>query len=64
MIPWGVEIVWAVLTPKDATNASTIQKIVVASVYNKPKSRKTEQLYLPITEVYSLLIKKYINGLD
>ena len=40
VIPWGVEIVWAVLTPKDATNASTIQKIVVASVYNKPKSRK------------------------
>ena len=63
VIPWGVEIVWAVLTPKDATNASTIQKIVVASVYNKPKSRKTEQLYLHIAEVYSLLSKKYRNGL-
>ena len=43
-IPWGIEIVWAVLTPKDATNASTIQKIVLASVYNKPKSRKTGKL--------------------
>ena len=38
-IPWGIEIVWAVLTPKDATNASTIQKIVVASAYNKPKKQ-------------------------
>ena len=39
-IPWGVEIVWAVLTPKNVTNASKIQKIVVASVYCKPDSRK------------------------
>ena len=62
-IPWGIEIVWAVLTPKDATNASTIQKIVVASVYNKPKSRKTGKLYLHIAEVYSQLSKKYRNGL-
>ena len=35
-IPWGVEIVWAVLTPRNVTNASKIQKIVVASVYCKP----------------------------
>ena len=35
-IPWDVEIVWAVLTPRNVTNASRIQKIVVASVYCKP----------------------------
>ena len=63
VIPWGVEIVWAVLTPKNANNASTIQRIVVASVYNKPRSRKTEKLYLHIAEVYNLLSKKYRNGL-
>ena len=39
-IPWGVEIVRAVLTPKSATITSEIQKIVVASMYCKPKSRK------------------------
>ena len=28
-IPWEVEAVWAVLTPKNVTNASRIQKIIV-----------------------------------
>ena len=39
-IPWGVEIVWAVLTPRHVRNDSKIQKIVVGSVYSKPNSRK------------------------
>ena len=28
-IPWGVEVVWAILTPKNVSNVSKIQKIVV-----------------------------------
>ena len=39
-IPWGVEAVWAVLTPENVNNASKIQKIVVGSIYSKPDSRK------------------------
>ena len=39
-IPWGIEIVWAVLTPKNIDNTSSIQKIAVASIYSKPDSRK------------------------
>ena len=45
-IPWGVEIVWAVLTPKNVSSTSDVQKIVVASVYSKPDSRR-KQYYLP-----------------
>ena len=29
-IPWGVEAVWAVLTPRNVTNASKIQKIIIS----------------------------------
>ena len=62
-IPWGVEIVWAVLTPKNVTNASSIQKIVVASIYCKPDSRKKTMLLDHIAEVYNLLSAKYKRGL-
>ena len=62
-IPWGVEIVWAVLTPKNVTNASKIQKIVVASVYCKPDSRKKTLLLDHIAQVYNFLSAKYKRGL-
>ena len=62
-IPWGVEVVWALLSPKNATNDSSIQKIVVASIYSKPDSRKKSVLLDHISQVYSLLSSKYENGL-
>ena len=62
-IPWGVEAVWAILTPKNITNASKIQKIVVGSIYYKPDSRKKTVLLDHIAEVYNLLISKYQKGL-
>ena len=62
-IPWGAEIVWAVLTPKNISNASKMQKIVVASVYCKPDSRKKTLLLDHIAEVYNLLSAKYKKGL-
>ena len=63
-IPWGVEIIWAVLTPKYARKASNIQKIVVASIYSKPNSKKKTILLDHIAEVYSFLSSKYKNGLN
>ena len=62
-IPWGVEVVWAVLTPKNVTNASSIQKIVVASIYCKPDSRKKTALLDHIAQVYNLLSSRYKKGL-
>ena len=53
-IPWGVEIIWAVLTPKNVSNDSSIQKIVVASIYSKPASRKKTVLLDHIAEVYCI----------
>ena len=62
-IPWGVEAVWAVLTPRNVTNTSKVQKIVVASIYSKPDSRKKAMLYDHISQVYSQLTFKYKKGL-
>ena len=62
-IPWGVEIVWAVLTTKNVTSTSKIQKIVVASVYCKPDSRKKTVLLDHIAQVYNSLSAKYKKGL-
>ena len=62
-IPWGVEVVWALLSPNRVTNASSIQKLVVASIYSKPDSRKKSVLLDHISQVYCLLSSKYGNGL-
>ena len=62
-IPWGVEAVWAVLTPKNVTSVSKIQKIVVGSIYSKPDSRKKSVLLDHIAEVYNQLCSKFGKGL-
>ena len=62
-IPWGVEIVWAILTPKNLSNDSVIKKIVVASIYSKPDSRKKSILLDHISETYNLLCSMYNDGL-
>ena len=62
-IPWEVEVVWAVITPKNVNTASKIQKIVVGSVYCKPDSRKKSLLLDHIAQVYSQMNIKYKKGL-
>ena len=62
-IPWGVEVVWAVLTPKKTTNDSKIKKIIVGSIYSKPDSRKKSVLLDHIAQVYNLLSSKFKEGL-
>ena len=62
-IPWGVEIVWAALTPKNVTNSSEVQKIIVASIYSKPNSKKKTILLDHIAQVYNLFCTKYKKGL-
>ena len=35
-IPYGVEIVWAILTPKNVSPTSIVKKIAVAAIYSQP----------------------------
>ena len=38
-IPWVVEVVWALITPKNVQNDSKIQRIILGSIYSKPNSK-------------------------
>ena len=62
-IPYGVEIVWAILTPKQSSATSIVKKIAVASIYSKPNSRKKTLLLDHIAETYHMLSAKYQSGL-
>ena len=54
-VPWGVEVVWALVTPKNIQNCSEIQKIVIGSVYSKPNSKKKTATIDHISDVYNQL---------
>ena len=61
-VPWGVEITWALLTPKLISNDSIVQKIVLGSIYSKPNSRKKTAMLDHISETYNFLSTKYGKG--
>ena len=62
-IKWGVEAVWCLLTPINATTKSKIQKIACASIYCKPNSTSKTDLQDHIAEAYNILCTKYKKGL-
>ena len=62
-IPWGVEAVWCVLTPKNISNDSQIQKIACCAVYCKPNSKKKTLLLDHISDAYNVLKTKFGRGL-
>ena len=61
-IPWGLEIVWCALSPKNVNNSSIIKKIIVAAVYCKPGSRKKTMLLDHISQTFHTLSAKYGDG--
>ena len=62
-IPWGVEAVWALITPKGIQSNSLIQRIVCGSLYMKDSSKSCVPLLDHITDVYNILSSKYPKGL-
>ena len=62
-VPYGGEIVWAILTPKNISASSTIKKMAIASIYSKPSSKKKTLLLDHISETYHLLCSKYQSRL-
>ena len=61
--PWGVEMVWAIISIKKATSMSKIQKIVIGSFYSKPASRKKQVLLDHISDVFHMMSSRFMNGL-
>ena len=62
-VPWGVEAVWCILTPRNITNDSLIKKIACCAVYCKPNSKKKSLLLDHIADAYNVLGRKYGSGL-
>ena len=62
-IPYGVEITWALLTPKQIYPTSIVKKIAVAAIYSKPNSKKKTTLLDHISQTYHMLSAKYLDGL-
>ena len=62
-IPWGVEITWALLTPKCVSNDSLIKHIVLGAIYVRPKKPNKTLVYDHIADVYNILNAKYGKGL-
>ena len=63
-IPWGVEAVWCVLTPKDVTHDSKIQKIACCALYSQPDSRKKTLLLDHISDSFNILNMENGRGLE
>ena len=62
-IPWGLEAVWVLLTPKERKQNQVIKKIVLCSFYSPPKSNSRFELIDHICGIYHLLSAKYGQGL-
>ena len=62
-IKWGVEVVWCLLTPKNVSTDSKIQKIACATIYCKPNSKHKSDLIDHMAEAYNILSTKYQRGL-
>ena len=62
-VPWGVEAVWAILTPHNVSHDSKIQKIACCAFYYRSKSRNQSQLLDHIAEAYNIISTKYSRGL-
>ena len=63
-IPWGVEAIWCILTPKNVRNNSRIQRIACCALYSKPGSRKKSLLLDHISDAFNILNTKYTKGLE
>ena len=62
-VKWGVEAVWCLLTPKDVSKESKIQKIACAAIYSKPGSKHKTDLLDHIAEAFNVLSAKFGRGL-
>ena len=61
-IPWGVEITWAIITPKTVAADSLVKRIVLGSIYSKPNSKKKTATLDHIAETYNFFLMLSLVG--
>ena len=63
-VPYGVEAVWVLLTPKSAKPNVLVKHIAAASIYYRgPKSTRKDALFDHIAQTFTFLNAKYGQGL-
>ena len=61
-VKWGVEAVWAILTPKQISQSSKIKRIACAAIYSKPGSKSKTDLLDHISEAFNIVSTKFGEG--
>ena len=62
-IKWGVEAVWAVLTPKNLSPSSKVKKIACAAINCKPGSKSKTDLLDHLSDAFNIVSTKFGKGL-
>ena len=61
-VMWGVEAVWAIVSPKIFNQASKIQHIACAAIYSKPGSQHKTDLLNHISDAFNIVSTKFGRG--
>ena len=61
-VKWGVEAVWAIVTPKQISQTSKIQNIACAAIYSKPGSRHKTDMLNHLSDAFNIVSTKFGRG--
>ena len=61
-VMWGVEAVWAIVSPKKINQASKIQHIACAAIYSKLGSQHKTDLLNHISDAFNIVSTKFGRG--
>ena len=61
-IPWGVEAVWCLVSPRITTPNSKVKKITCCALYFKPDSRKKNLFFGPFSRSLQCVVQKVWPG--
>ena len=60
----GVEVVWAIFTPKNVNQSSKIKQIACAPIYSKPGSKHKSDLLDHLSDAFNIVSTKFGEGVQ
>ena len=61
-VMWGVEAVWAIISPKQFNQTSKIQHIACAAIYSKPGSHHKTDMLNHLSDAFKIVSTKFGRG--
>ena len=61
-IKWGVEAVWAILTPKNMSISRKVKRLACAAIYCKPGSKNKTDLLDHLSDAFNIVSTKFGKG--